>query len=74
MTLPTRSPADAPVVETAPVPRVLTLDASEAVVRIAYRLSEVIAIYPITPASAMGEHPIPGRPSGAPTCGAASPT
>ena len=33
-----------------------TLDANEAVARIAYRLSEVIAIYPITPASAMGEH------------------
>ncbi|HET7503213.1 MAG TPA: pyruvate:ferredoxin (flavodoxin) oxidoreductase, partial [Kofleriaceae bacterium] len=33
-----------------------TLDANEAVARVAYRLSEVIAIYPITPASAMGEH------------------
>ena len=28
-----------------------TLDGNEAVTRIAYRLSEVIAIYPITPAS-----------------------
>ncbi|MEO8706063.1 MAG: pyruvate:ferredoxin (flavodoxin) oxidoreductase [Kofleriaceae bacterium] len=37
-------------------PRYQTLDANEAVARIAYRLSEVIAIYPITPASAMGEH------------------
>ncbi len=36
--------------------RYQTLDANEAVARIAYRLSEVIAIYPITPASAMGEH------------------
>jgi pyruvate-ferredoxin/flavodoxin oxidoreductase len=33
-----------------------TLDGNEAVASIAYRLSEVIAIYPITPASAMGEH------------------
>jgi pyruvate-ferredoxin/flavodoxin oxidoreductase len=34
----------------------ITLDANEAVADVAYRLSEVIAIYPITPASAMGEH------------------
>jgi pyruvate-ferredoxin/flavodoxin oxidoreductase len=33
-----------------------TKDANEAVADIAYRLSEVVAIYPITPASAMGEH------------------
>ncbi|MFQ3566646.1 MAG: pyruvate:ferredoxin (flavodoxin) oxidoreductase [Aggregatilineales bacterium] len=32
-----------------------TIDANEAVARIAYRLNEVIAIYPITPASPMGE-------------------
>ncbi|MFO0747786.1 MAG: pyruvate:ferredoxin (flavodoxin) oxidoreductase [Myxococcota bacterium] len=32
------------------------LDANEAVATVAYRLSELIAIYPITPASAMGEH------------------
>jgi pyruvate-ferredoxin/flavodoxin oxidoreductase len=32
------------------------MDANEAVADIAYRLSEVIAIYPITPASVMGEH------------------
>jgi pyruvate-ferredoxin/flavodoxin oxidoreductase len=32
-----------------------TLDGNEAVARVAYRLSEVIAIYPITPASPMGE-------------------
>mgnify|MGYP002150125217 CR=1 FL=1 len=36
--------------------RFATLDANEAVARVAYGLSEVIAIYPITPASAMGEH------------------
>jgi pyruvate-ferredoxin/flavodoxin oxidoreductase len=33
-----------------------TIDANEAVASVAYRLSEVIAIYPITPASPMGEH------------------
>ena len=33
----------------------VTLDGNEAVARVAYRLSEVIAIYPITPASPMGE-------------------
>lgn len=32
-----------------------TLDGNEAVARIAYQLSEAIAIYPITPASPMGE-------------------
>ncbi|MBI4387900.1 MAG: pyruvate:ferredoxin (flavodoxin) oxidoreductase, partial [Candidatus Omnitrophica bacterium] len=32
-----------------------TLDANEAVAYVAYRLSEVIAIYPITPSSPMGE-------------------
>jgi pyruvate-ferredoxin/flavodoxin oxidoreductase len=32
-----------------------TIDGNEAVARVAYRLSEVIAIYPITPASPMGE-------------------
>jgi pyruvate-ferredoxin/flavodoxin oxidoreductase len=31
------------------------LDANEAVASVAYRLSEVIAIYPITPSSPMGE-------------------
>ncbi|QEY33061.1 pyruvate:ferredoxin (flavodoxin) oxidoreductase [Synechococcus sp. RSCCF101] len=33
----------------------ITVDGNEAVARVAYRLSEVIAIYPITPASPMGE-------------------
>jgi len=33
----------------------ITLDANEAVADIAYRLNEVIAIYPITPSSRMGE-------------------
>jgi pyruvate-ferredoxin/flavodoxin oxidoreductase len=38
-----------------PSPRAL-VDGNEAVASVAYRLSEVIAIYPITPASPMGEH------------------
>jgi len=33
-----------------------TIDANEAVSRVAYKLNEVIAIYPITPASPMAEH------------------
>ena len=32
-----------------------TLDANEAVARVAYPLSEVVAIYPITPSSPMGD-------------------
>ncbi|ACB50304.1 pyruvate oxidoreductase [Crocosphaera subtropica ATCC 51142] len=32
-----------------------TIDGNEAVARVAYRLNEVIAIYPITPSSPMGE-------------------
>ncbi len=34
----------------------ITIDGNEAVARVAYALSEVIAIYPITPASPMGEY------------------
>ncbi len=34
----------------------ITIDANEAVARVAYKINEVIAIYPITPASPMGEH------------------
>lgn len=33
----------------------VTLDANEAVASVAYRLSETIAIYPITPSSPMAE-------------------
>jgi pyruvate-ferredoxin/flavodoxin oxidoreductase len=33
----------------------ITIDANEAVANVAYRLNEVIAIYPITPSSGMGE-------------------
>ena len=32
-----------------------TIDGNEAVARIAYKVNEVIAIYPITPSSQMGE-------------------
>ena len=34
---------------------IATLDGNEAAGRVAHRLSEVVAIYPITPASPMGE-------------------
>ena len=33
----------------------VTVDGNEATARVAYRLSEIIAIYPITPSSSMGE-------------------
>src|SRR5687767_9023555 len=33
----------------------VTIDGNEAAASVAYRLSEVIAVYPITPASPMGE-------------------
>lgn len=36
--------------------RSATIDANEAVARVAYKTNEVCIIYPITPASAMGEH------------------
>lgn len=41
---------------TVPTVEQRTLDGNEAVAGVAYRLSEVVAIYPITPASVMGEH------------------
>lgn len=34
----------------------IIMDANEAVARVAYKINEVIAIYPITPSSPMGEH------------------
>ncbi len=36
--------------------RMATVDGNEAAAYVAYRMSEVIAIYPITPSSTMGEH------------------
>jgi pyruvate-ferredoxin/flavodoxin oxidoreductase len=38
-----------------PLSRRLVVDGNEAAARVAHKLAEVIAIYPITPASAMGE-------------------
>ncbi|MCP4805086.1 MAG: pyruvate:ferredoxin (flavodoxin) oxidoreductase [Proteobacteria bacterium] len=38
------------------MPTTITWDANEAVADVAYRVNEVVAIYPITPASPMGEH------------------
>ncbi|MEN8098574.1 MAG: hypothetical protein ABFQ89_05820, partial [Chloroflexota bacterium] len=34
----------------------VTIDGNEAAAYVAHKLSEVIAIYPITPSSSMGEH------------------
>ncbi len=36
--------------------RMVMMDGNEAVAHVAYRVNEVIAIYPITPSSPMGEH------------------
>ena len=36
-------------------PNMITADANEAVAGVAYRASEMIAVYPITPSSPMGE-------------------
>ncbi len=44
-----------PVDEEVTKPTTRTLDANQAVASVAYRFSEVIAIYPITPSSSMGE-------------------
>ncbi|MEO6001919.1 MAG: pyruvate:ferredoxin (flavodoxin) oxidoreductase [Opitutus sp.] len=40
---------------TLPTPNFVTCDANEAVASVAYRLNELIAIYPITPSSTMAE-------------------
>src|SRR5688500_5565296 len=45
--------ASAPEEQSMPV--TVTIDANEAAASVAHRLSEVIAIYPITPSSTMGE-------------------
>ena len=36
-------------------PKMITIDANETTADVAYRTNEVIAIYPITPSSGMGE-------------------
>ncbi len=51
--LPQTQPATEP--PPAPTPTWVTLDGNEAVAHVAYRTNEVIAIYPITPSSNMGE-------------------
>ena len=40
-------------------PRLLTVDGNEAVASVAHRVSETIAIYPITPSSPMAEPRLP---------------
>jgi pyruvate-ferredoxin/flavodoxin oxidoreductase len=52
----------------------LTLDGNEAVARVAYRLSEVMAIYPITPSSPMGEWADQWATQGRPNLWSAVPT
>jgi Pyruvate flavodoxin/ferredoxin oxidoreductase, thiamine diP-bdg len=47
--------AETPIPDTATARRHVTLDGNEAAAHVAYQLSDVIAIYPITPSSAMGE-------------------
>jgi pyruvate-ferredoxin/flavodoxin oxidoreductase len=42
--------------------QIKTIDANEAVARVAYALNEVIALYPITPATPMGNGLTSGRP------------
>ena len=46
---------DASLVTSAPSQPWIVVDGNEAAARVAHRLAEVIAIYPITPSSAMGE-------------------
>ncbi|MFO0017924.1 MAG: hypothetical protein ACK52U_15385, partial [Synechococcaceae cyanobacterium] len=52
----------------------VTIDGNEAVARVAYRLSEVIAIYPITPATPMGEWADSWSAAGQPNLWGAVPT
>lgn len=47
----------------------VTLEGNEAAASIAYRLSEVIAIYPITPSTPMGELADAWLPPEGPICG-----
>jgi pyruvate-ferredoxin/flavodoxin oxidoreductase len=51
-----------------------TMDGNEAVAYVAYRLNEVIAIYPITPSSNMGEWADQWSSEACPTSGARCPT
>jgi len=47
--------AETKILDTSTGRRRVTLDGNEAAAHVAYQLSDVIAIYPITPSSAMGE-------------------
>ena len=51
-----------------------TIDGNEAAASVAYRLSEVCCIYPITPSSPMAELADEWSSKGRPTCGAPCPT
>jgi pyruvate-ferredoxin/flavodoxin oxidoreductase len=55
MVITTQSKADAVAAITVARRPLATIDGNEAAASVAYRASEVIAIYPITPSSAMGE-------------------
>jgi pyruvate-ferredoxin/flavodoxin oxidoreductase len=55
MTILAEVPASPTVKPQASQPAVAMIDGNEAAARVAYALNEVIAIYPITPASNMGE-------------------
>jgi pyruvate-ferredoxin/flavodoxin oxidoreductase len=52
----------------------ITLDGNEAAARVAYKLSDVIAIYPITPSSTMGEWADQWAAEGAPNLWSTVPT
>ena len=54
--------------------RIVTVDGNEAAASVAHRVSEVIAIYPITPSSAMGEFADNGLTRAERTSGATSRT
>ena len=51
----------------------ITVDGNEAVSQVAYHASEIIAIYPITPASPRASSPTSGRRAASATCGASCP-
>jgi len=57
-----------------PRPQIATLDGNEAAARVAYRCSETVAIYPITPSSPMGEYADAQASAGAPNLWGAVPT
>ncbi len=52
----------------------VTIDGNEAAAYVAYKTNEVIAIYPITPSSTMGELADSGAREGRRTCGELCPT